>query len=91
MQALKRLQRPDTCRPPTAQREAAAAPYLDLFGWVLGARLLAMGAKAAEDDPRGAAWPGLARFYVERLLPPALGLAEVVQSTTPLDADWLAG
>ncbi len=72
-------------------REAAANPYLDLFGWVLGAHLLAIGAEAAGDDPRGAAWPGLARFYVERLLPPALGLAEVVEATTPLDAAWLAG
>ncbi|MCB1992232.1 MAG: acyl-CoA dehydrogenase, partial [Geminicoccaceae bacterium] len=72
-------------------REAAATPYLDLFGWVLGAHLVAMGAHAAEDDPRGHAWPGLARFYVERLLPPALGLAEVVESAAPLEASWLAG
>ncbi len=72
-------------------RETAATPYLDLFGWVLGAHLLAIGADAARDDPRGAAWPGLARFYMERLLPPALGLADVVKSTAPLDADWLAG
>jgi hypothetical protein len=48
---------------------------------VLGGFLLAKGAAAgATGDPRGAAWPQLARFYVERLLPPAVALAEVVES-----------
>ncbi len=75
---------------PMELREAAATPYLDLFGWVLGAHFLAIGARAASDDPRGHAWPGLADFYVERLLPPALGLADAVASSTPLDAAWLA-
>ncbi len=74
---------------PADLREAGATPYLDLFGWVLGARLLAIGAGAAALDPRGSAWPGLARFYIERLLPAALGQAEVVQSTLSLDAAWL--
>lgn len=55
-------------------RQAAATPYLRMFGDVLGAFLLVRGAAAAAADPRGAAWPGLARFYVHQLLP--AGLAE---------------
>ena len=58
------------------QRAAAATPYLQLFGQVLGGFLLARGARAAGRDPAGAAWPGLARFYATQLLPPALALAD---------------
>jgi hypothetical protein len=50
-----------------------AAAYLRLFATVLGAFLLARGAAAAT-DAAGRDWPGLARFYVRHLLPPALGL-----------------
>ncbi len=57
-------------------RQAAATPYLRMFGDVLGAFLLARGARAAAGDPRGAAWPGLARFYVHQLLPAGLAEAE---------------
>ncbi len=57
------------------ERAAAATPYLQLFGQVLGGFLLARGARAAGRDPAGAAWPGLARFYATQLLPPALALA----------------
>jgi hypothetical protein len=59
-------------------REAAATPYLRLFGDVLGAILLARGAIAARNDRRGAAWPGLARFYVHQLLPAGLAEAQAV-------------
>ncbi len=66
----------------TDAREAVAVPYLELFGWVLGGHLLARGAAAAvaTGDPRGRDWPRLARFYVERLLPPAVALAAVVEA-----------
>ncbi len=57
------------------ERAAAATPYLQLFGQVLGGFLLARGARAAGEDAAGAAWPGLARFYASQLLPPALALA----------------
>ncbi len=57
------------------ERAAAATPYLQLFGQVLGGFLLARGARAAAGDPAGAAWPGLARFYAAQLMPPALALA----------------
>jgi alkylation response protein AidB-like acyl-CoA dehydrogenase len=68
---------------PAAAREAAAVPYLDLFSWVVGGFLLAKGAAAAtaSGDPRGRAWPRLARCYVDRLLPPAVALAQVVESS----------
>jgi 3-(methylthio)propanoyl-CoA dehydrogenase len=67
---------------PVEARETVAVPYLELMARVLGGFLLAKGAAAAgaTGDPRGAAWPQLARFYVERLLPPAVALAEVVES-----------
>jgi hypothetical protein len=67
---------------PAEARETVAVPYLELMARVLGGFLLAKGAAAAgaTGDPRGAAWPQLARFYVERLLPPAVALAEVVES-----------
>ena len=58
--------------------QAGATPYLRLMGTTLGAFLLARGARAAGDDPAGAAWPGLARFYVHQLLPPAAALLPAV-------------
>jgi hypothetical protein len=58
-------------------RDAGAAPYLRLFGTVLGAFLLARGARAA--GPREP-WHGLTRFYLRHLLPPALALAPVVRA-----------
>jgi alkylation response protein AidB-like acyl-CoA dehydrogenase len=70
-EVTRRLQNAD---PDT--RQAAATPYLRMFGDVLGAFLLARGATAAVADPRGAAWPGLARFYVHQLLPAGLAEAE---------------
>ncbi len=65
---------------PAEGREAVAVPYLELVGRVLGGFLLAKGAAVGRNDPRGAAWPGVARFYVDRLLPPAVALAEVVEA-----------
>jgi hypothetical protein len=79
LDALERATRTLQARP-AAEREAVAVPYLELMGRVLGGFLLAKGALAAASDPRGAAWPGLARFYVDRLLPPAVALAEVVEA-----------
>ncbi|GBD44319.1 3-methylmercaptopropionyl-CoA dehydrogenase [bacterium HR40] len=67
-------------------RQAAATPYLRLFGDVLGAFLLARGARAAENDARGAAWPGLARFFVHQLLPSALAEAEAALAS-PAELD----
>jgi hypothetical protein len=79
--ALERATRYLQTLPPAA-REALAAPYLELLARVLCSFLLARGAAAARAsaDPRGAAWPGLARFYCDRLLPPAVALAEVVEA-----------
>jgi len=67
---------------PREAREPVASAYLELLGRVLGGFLLAEGAAiaTATGDPRGRDWPGLARFYAERLLPPALGLAAVIEA-----------
>ncbi|HMR31658.1 MAG TPA: acyl-CoA dehydrogenase family protein [Geminicoccaceae bacterium] len=62
-----------------AAAQAAATPYLRLFASVLAAFLLARGAAAAGGSV-GADWPQLSRFYNRHLLPPALGLAEVVSA-----------
>ena len=58
-------------------RAAAATAYLRLFGHTLGGFLLARGARAATGE-EGRDWPGLARFYVRHLLPPAVGLLPVI-------------
>ena len=66
-----------------ADRGAGAAPYLRLFGTVVGAWLLAMQAEiAAERRATGGGDPAFldakvaaARFFNAQLLPPALGLA----------------
>ena len=58
-------------------RGAGATAYLRLLASVLGGFLLARGACAATAEA-GGDWPGLARFYVRRLLPPAIGLAATV-------------
>ncbi|MFO1036466.1 MAG: acyl-CoA dehydrogenase family protein [Geminicoccaceae bacterium] len=64
--------------------------YVRLFGTTLGGFLLARGAAAAANDPTGASWPGLARFYLGQLLPPALSLAEIIRADLPpLDPDLL--
>ena len=62
-----------------AAAQAAATPYLRLFASVLAAFLLARGAAAAGEGV-GTDWPQLSRFYNRHLLPPALGLAEVVSA-----------
>jgi hypothetical protein len=73
-----------------ATRAAVAVPYLRLFGQTVGGFLLARGAAAATAEA-GRDWPGLARFYVRHLLPPAVGLAEVVLAgSDELDAGLLA-
>jgi alkylation response protein AidB-like acyl-CoA dehydrogenase len=73
-----------------ATRAAVAVPYLRLFGQTVGGFLLARGAAAATAES-GRDWPGLARFYVRHLLPPAVGLAEVVLAGgDELDAGLLA-
>lgn len=73
-------------------RQAAATPYLRMFGDVLGAFLLFRGARAAADDQRGAAWPGLVRFYVHQLLPAALAEAEAaLADPAELDPGLLPG
>ena len=63
----------------SAAAQAAATPYLRLFASVLAAFLLARGAAAAGGSA-GADWPRLSRFYNRHLLPPALGLADVVSA-----------
>lgn len=72
-------------------REAGATPYLHLFAGVLGGFLLARGAQQATAEA-GADWPGLARFYLRHLLPPALALGQVVRAGAPdLDPALLQG
>ena len=56
-------------------RAAASTPYLHLTGHVLGAFLLARGVASPAAPPD---WPGLCRFYLHHLLPPALALGEVI-------------
>jgi alkylation response protein AidB-like acyl-CoA dehydrogenase len=73
---------------PGEARQAAASPYLRLFGTVTGGVLLARGAAAAE-GPAGRAWPQLARFYARHLLPPAMALGAVVRAD-PGDLDAAA-
>ncbi len=73
-------------------RGAAATPYLRLFGFTMGGFLLARGASAAAGDPAGAAWPGLARFYVRQLLPQAVALGAACEAPAgDLDPALLAG
>jgi len=72
-------------------REAMAVPYLDAFGTTLGAFLLARGATRAQADPAGAAWPGLARFFTARILPPALArLRDPERALAELDLSLIA-
>jgi 3-(methylthio)propanoyl-CoA dehydrogenase len=74
-------------------RAAAATPYLRLFATALGGFLLARGGAAASADPvaGGADWPGLAGFYLQALLPPALALEPAVAAgAAPLDPALLA-
>jgi alkylation response protein AidB-like acyl-CoA dehydrogenase len=74
-----------------ADRAAAASPYLRMFGFTLGGFLLARGARAAGAAAAGRPWPGLARFYVRHLLPPAIALvAPVIAGEADLDAELLA-
>jgi 3-(methylthio)propanoyl-CoA dehydrogenase len=73
-------------------RAAAAAPYLRLFATALGGLLLARGAAASADPTAGGAdWPGLAGFYLQTLLPPALALEPAIAAgAAPLDPALLA-
>jgi alkylation response protein AidB-like acyl-CoA dehydrogenase len=72
-------------------RGAASSSFLRLFGHTLGGFLLARGSAAATTDA-GSDWPGLARFYVRHLLPPAVGLLPVVTAgADDLDPALLAG
>ena len=61
-------------------RAAGASPYLRLLATVLGGFLLARGAKAATNADGGAEWPGLARFYLLAVLPPALALEQQIMA-----------
>jgi len=61
-------------------RGVGARPYLELMGWTLGGFLLTRAARAAADDPRGAAFPGLARFYLKRLMPQAIALHHAIHA-----------
>ncbi len=70
-------------------RAAGASAYLRLFATVLGGCLLARGAEAATRHPGsgGDDWPGLARFYLVSVLPPALALApQITAGAALLDA-----
>ena len=88
LDALERATRTLQARPPEA-REAVAVPYLDLIGWVLGGCLLAKGASFTERDPRGRAWPALARHFLAHRLPPAVALAQVVEQGGTLEPSAL--
>ena len=64
---------------------ASASPYLRLFGQTLGGACLAKMGLAAhrmarEGDASETARIGVARFYAEKVLPTAPGLARVVAS-----------
>ena len=61
-------------------RAAGASPYLRLLATVLGGFLLARGAGAATTADGGAEWPGLARFYLLGVLPPALALEQQIMA-----------
>jgi alkylation response protein AidB-like acyl-CoA dehydrogenase len=74
---------------PAEAREAVAVPYLELCALVLCGSLLAKGAAAAAGDPRGRAWPSLARHYATHRLPLATALAEVVEHGGTLALDGL--
>lgn len=67
-------------------RAAAASAYLRLFATVIGAFLLERGARAAsrDDQADGGDWPGLARFYVSAVLPPALALEASIMAGADL-------
>jgi alkylation response protein AidB-like acyl-CoA dehydrogenase len=66
-------------------RAAGASPYLRLLATTVGGFLLARGARAGSAQS-GAEWPGLARLYVQALLPPAMGLEQqILMGAEPLD------
>ncbi len=71
---------------------AGASPYLRLFGLTLGGACLAKAGlaaanRAAKGDPSELARVALARFYAEKILPVAPGLARIVASgAAPLAA-----
>ncbi len=88
LEALERATRSLQARP-AAAREAVAVPYLELSALVLCGCLLAKGAAAAASDPRGRAWPALARHYAAHRLPLATALAEVVEHGGTLALDGL--
>jgi alkylation response protein AidB-like acyl-CoA dehydrogenase len=73
-------------------RAAGATPYLQLVATTLGGFLLARGAAAAaKTGGAGVDWRGLAGFYLQHVLPPALALEPaVVAGAGMLDPDILA-
>ncbi len=72
-------------------RAAGAAPYLRLLATTLGGFLMARGSAAASAEV-GRDWPGLARFYIHALLPPALACeAQIAAGADLLDPAALAG
>ena len=71
-------------------RAAVAKHYLDLLSTVLAAVLLARGAERATDDPRGASWPALSRFFEVTYVPPAMALlSSITAGADVLDEDLL--
>lgn len=73
-------------------RGAGATAYLHLFATTIGAFLLARGAGAAgKAEAGGRDWPMLARFYLQRILPPAVALEQAVTAgAKDLDLSTLA-
>jgi hypothetical protein len=57
---------------------ASATAYLKLFATAASAGLLARGALAAEADPVGREFVGLAQVFAAQLLPPAAALEQVI-------------
>ena len=90
LDALEHATRTLQARPAEA-REAVAVPYLELCARVLSAHLLAKGAIAAANDPRGRSWPALAHHYTTHHLPQAKALAEVVEHGGTLEPGLLDG
>jgi acyl-CoA dehydrogenase len=68
--------------------QASASAYLKTLGIVICGTLLAKGALAADDDPIGRTFAGLAEFYAANILPHALAQAQIVMEGS---ASILAG
>ena len=63
------------------QRAAGATPYLRLFATILGGFLLVKAEKAAvkEGAKNGKRQSDSAAFYIQQILPPALGLLPAIK------------